>query len=69
MPPGGGSLTGQHKQPGSVVSDLAAHVGERVEVLVGGQVPVRADCARVHPGTEFAERGVGVDGHHGVVLA
>ena len=46
MPPGGGSLTGQHKQPGSVVSDLAAHVGERVEVLVGGQVPVRADCAR-----------------------
>ena len=69
MPPGGGRLTGQHEQPGDVVADPVAHVGEGVEVLVGGQVPVRADGVRVHPCPQLAERGVGVDGHHPVVLA
>ena len=60
---------GQHEQPGGVVADPGAHVGEGVEVLVGRQLPVRARGVRVDAAAELAEGGVGVDGHHPVVLA
>jgi hypothetical protein len=36
---------------------------------VGSQLPVRALRLRVDAATELAERGVGVDGHHPIVLA
>ena len=62
-------LAREHEQARGVVADPAAHVGERVEVLVGGQLPVRTRGVRVDAAAELAERGVGVDGHHAVVLA
>ena len=52
-----------------VGADLGAHVGEGVEVVISGQVPIGADRVGVDPGRQLAERGVGVDGHHPVILA
>ena len=61
-------LTREHEQPGGVVSDPAAHIGERLQVLIAGQLPERPLSFRVDAAAELAERGVGVHGDHPVVL-
>ena len=64
-----GRLARENEQARRVVTHPAAHIGERLEVLVGRQFPVGALRLRVDAAAQLAERGVGVDGHHPVVLA
>ena len=65
--PGRAGLTGEHEQAGGIAADPVADVGETLEVLVGRQLPVRAQRLGIDPAAELAERGVGVDGDHPVL--
>ena len=61
-------LPGQNEQTGGVAADAVTDVGERLQMLIGGQFPERGLCPRVDPAAELAECGVGVDGDDAVVL-
>ena len=63
-----GTTRAQGEQSVGVGADLGAHVGEGVEVVISGQVPVRTDRVGVDPGRQLGEGGVGVDGHHPAIL-
>ena len=64
---GGVGLAGQHEQARGVVPHPVPDIGEGLQMLVGGQLPVRAHNFGVDPAAELAEGGVGVDGHHPVL--
>ncbi|EUA43703.1 hypothetical protein I552_8450 [Mycobacterium xenopi 3993] len=54
---------------GGVGADPGPHVGKRPQILVRGQLPIRAFGARVDPAGKPPERGVGVDGDDAVLAA
>ncbi len=58
----------QHVQAGGIGSHSGADIGEGPQVGVAGQVPVRAARAGIDPAAQPAERGVGIDGDHPVLL-
>ncbi len=45
------------------------HIGERLQIPVGGKFPVRAAGLRVDSAAKPAEGGVGVDRYHAVLPA
>ena len=65
----GRRLAAQYVQAGGVTAQARGHVGERLQVLVGGQFPKRASGPRIDAAAESAEGGVGVDRHDAVLLA